>query len=165
MTVEINYDGWKFYNEMMAKYGEYGENHFIYDYGYEMVNVDAIKGLSYPGVLRQEKLDRLYHSVKRKGYLFTRCRDLHLYCLPDRTYTVCTGGNHRPYLAKHLNIKKIRASIEIVIPTELLTNKEVKACKKILEASEVGVDTTHPYFLELCERYNLIPSSVKVNIR
>jgi len=166
-NIKIDYTGWKFFRDVVGKYGGWGQedNYYLYEHGCKMVVVDEIVGLSFPNVLSQQKLDRLYHSIKKHGYYIDRYQDLHLVYTPDKVYTVSSGGNHRPYLAKHLGIKRIKAYVEILIPKTMLTNKERNECDRILSESEPNVNTDHPYFYELCKKYDLIPSEIKIRIR
>jgi hypothetical protein len=166
-NVKIDYTGWKFYRDIIGKYcGDDGEsNYYLYDYDCRLVHSDEIVGLSFPNVLRQEKLNRLYRSIKRNGYYFDRYQDLHLVYTPDKIYTVASGGNHRPYLARMLNIKRIKAFVEILIPKDMLTQEELNECERILNEMEFNVNTDHPYFYELCKKYDLIPSEIKIRIR
>lgn len=162
--VKIDYTDWVFYEEQINQYGEQNEDYYIYFYGYESAYVDEIKGLSRKGVLSQRKLERLYQSIKKNGYLYERYRDLHLLYLPDKTYTVASGGNHRPYLAKLLNIKKIMGLIEILIPKNLLNYEEILECEKILGEEEPDLHNKDPYFYQLCEKYDLLPPKMKIRI-
>lgn len=155
MKIEIDYSGWKFYDDIVREYGDY----YYYDYGVNTVYVDDIIGLSYEGVLSQEKLDRLSKSIKENGYYFKRYQDLHLVLMPNGFYSVCSGGNHRPYLAKKLGIKKIKCAMEILIPKNILTEEQIKKCEDI-----DPVNTDHPYFRQLCEEYNLLPKQMRVNL-
>ncbi|MBD7939054.1 hypothetical protein H9655_18615 [Cytobacillus sp. Sa5YUA1] len=162
--VRVDYTGWEYYDQLIKQYGEQNEDYYIYFYGYKSVYVDEIKGLSYEGVLRQKKLDRLYQSIKKYGYLCERYRDLHLIYLPNKTYTVATGGNHRPYLAKLLEIKKIIGMVEILIPKNLLADEQILECEKILDEEGIDVHTRNPYFYKLCEEYDLLPPKMKIRI-
>ena len=155
MIIKIDYTGWRFYPDIVKEY----ENYYFYDYGEHTVYVSDIIGLSYEGVLSQEKLNRLYESIKVNGYYFKRYSDLHLVLMPDGKYSVCSGGNHRPYLAKKLGIKKIKCVIEILIPKNILTKKQIKKCEEI-----DPIHTDHPYFRQLCEEYNLLPKQMRINL-
>lgn len=155
MSIKIDYTGWKFYREIVQDYGEY----YLYYYGDHTVYVDDIVGLSYKGVLSQEKLDRLYHSIKENGYYFKLYRDLHLVLMPNGQYSVSSGGNHRPYLAKKLGIKKIKCVSEILIPKNLLNKEQMRKCEEVNP-----VNTDHPYFRQLCEEYDLLPKQIRVNL-
>lgn len=156
MRIKIDYNGWGFYRDIVKKYGDY----YLYYYGDHIVYVDDIIGLSYKGVLSQEKLDILYKSIKENGYYFKLYSDLHLVLMPNGKYSVSSGGNHRPYLAKKLGIKKIMCISEILIPKSLLTDEQISKCEEI-----DPVNTEHPYLQQLCAEYDLLPKQMRVNIQ
>lgn len=156
MKVDIDYNGWQFYDDLVKGYGEY----YLYHYGDHTVYVEDIVGLSYEGVLSQEKIERLYESIKKDGYYFERYADLHLVLLPNKKYSVCTGGNHRPYIAKKFGMKKIKCNAEILIPKNYLSEEEIAICEEI-----DPVNSDHDYFRMLCEAYDLMPSKMRINIQ
>lgn len=162
--VKIDYTGWEYYRDLVSPYGEAMEDYYLYSYEYQYVYSDEIIGLTHGTVLSQEKLDDLYDSIMQQGYFYERYEDLHLVYLPNKRYTVCTGGNHRPYLAKLLGIKKIMAYVEILIPKSIITEAEIEECEEILKEEGVNVNTSNPYFYRLCEKYNLLPPKMKVRI-
>lgn len=163
--IKIDYTGWEFYQDLIRAYGNQMEDYYLYFHGCPYVYSDEIIGLSYEGVLSQEKLDRLYHSIMQQGYQYERYQDLHLVYLPNKKYTVATGGNHRPYLAKLLGIKRIIGLVDILIPKSILTEDEIEECESILEEEGLDLHTSDPYFHELCKKYGLLPPRLKVNIK
>ena len=163
-NIKIDYTGWGFHLDMIKKYAKNDDDYYLYEYKCNYAYTDEIVGLSYRGVLRQEKLDRLYDSIKEHGYYYDRYQDLHLVYLPDKTYTVSSGGNHRPYLAKMMGIKKVMAYIEILIPKNILTDQEIKRCEEIIEEEGFDLNYSNPYFYGLCEKYDLLPPKLKVRV-
>jgi len=154
MSIKIDYTGWNFYRDIVQQYGDY----YLYNYGDKTVYVEDIVGLSYEGVLSQEKLDRLDKSIKENGYKFKLYQDLHLVLMPNSQYSVSSGGNHRPYLAKKLGIKKIKGMVEILIPKRILTEEQIRKCEEINP-----IYTDHSYLRQLCEVNNLLPKNVRIN--
>jgi hypothetical protein len=80
--------------------------------------------LSEQEVLNSGKLERLRESITKVGWVDYSPGDLHLILFPNGYYSVCSGGNHRTYLANKLGIPKIKASVTLIIPNELI-NKEI----------------------------------------
>lgn len=171
--LRIDYTGWQFFADLAKRYNG---NYYKYDLGGYEVSVRNIIGLSYEGVLKEEKLKRLYQSIKKNGYIYDdfSYKDLNIVRFPDGMYSVCEGGNHRPYLAKQLGIEEIKAYVSILIPKELLTEEQIELCESI----ETG-DFTNPILEQICRELQLLPKlklprsvrqfpqrkKIKINIR
>ena len=159
MIPQIDYTGWKFFADVVKEYKEDG--YYLYDYGHHEIDVDKIIALSYDGVLNKEKLERLNDSIKQNGYIYKGFQDINLYKFPDGFYSVCHGGNHRPYLAKQLGIKRIMAQYSILIPKTLLSKKQIEIC----ESLEIG-DLTNEKLKKICIDVGLLPiTNIRINIR
>ncbi len=91
--IEINYTGWKFYDEMLREFCV-DDDYYIYQYGELMVPTSSITGLSFPDVLSQRKLFRLYHSILEYRYRYKKKNhlDLHLLLFPNGEYSAASGG-------------------------------------------------------------------------
>ncbi|AMV11553.1 hypothetical protein [Parageobacillus sp. G301] len=157
--MKIDYTGWNFFEELIKPYNN---QYFYYNYGICLVEVKDIIGLSYKGVLDQEKLLRLHESIKKNGYQFRNYSDLHLVRFPNGKYSVCMGGNHRPYLAKKLGIRHIKANVDILIPKEMLSEEQLQICNDI----EID-DLSNPKLKQICKELRLLPNQqpLKINIR
>ncbi|MGN7170839.1 hypothetical protein ACTHSJ_33765 [Paenibacillus cellulositrophicus] len=86
--------------------------------GIRTVRTVDIIGLSLrpEDIANDNKMKRLRRSVEINGWKDYFPGDLHLYLTPEGKYTVCTGGNHRPYLADELGIPAIEADVDVIIP-------------------------------------------------
>lgn len=149
--MNIDYSGWQFYADLVQLYHD---DYYKYDIGRCAVDVDDIVGLSNGGVLREEKLQALYKSISREGYKYegNSYMDLNLVSFPDGTYSVCEGGNHRPYVAKQLGIDEILAYVSVLIPKEMLTATQIELCESI----EIG-DFRNPILEKICRDLQLLP--------
>ncbi|MBY3618605.1 hypothetical protein HGO21_03505 [Acinetobacter sp. CUI P1] len=98
------------------------------DVGIQTVSTEDIIGLSLrpSDIVNDDKMKRLRQSVATKGWIDEFPMDLHLYLTPDVKYTVCTGGNHRTYLADELRIPSIEALVDVVIPKSRISENTAK---------------------------------------
>lgn len=99
------------------------------DVGVQTVCTKDIIGLSLrpSEIANDNKMKQLKQSVASNGWKDVSPNDLHLYLTPNGKYTVCTGGNHRSYLASELRIHSIEASVEVVIPKGKISEDTAKA--------------------------------------
>lgn len=100
----------------MKKYPD--RTYEVCNVGIHTVHTGDIIGLSLrpEDIANDHKMKRLRQSVATKGWKDDFPIDLHLYLTPDGKYTVCTGGNHRSYLADELRIPVIEALVDVIIP-------------------------------------------------
>ncbi|MBM7572665.1 hypothetical protein [Aquibacillus albus] len=120
--------GWKYFNDLVEPYGEC----LYLDYGVTKINPKNIIGLSYSGVVSEEKLVRLVELVNASGWNDNSPQDLHLLLLPNGYFTVSTGGNHRTILSNKMGLDWIKANVEVLIPYERVS-PEVKGQLQSLE--------------------------------
>jgi hypothetical protein len=120
----FNRKRWKRSSEVVARYRPYD----IVDFGLIWVDPIKILGLCHPvkKVKSDSKIQRLRESVTKNGWNDEHPRDLHLYYLPNKKFTVSTGGDHRSYLSNELNIPKIQAYVTIVLPFNVIP-EEIKS--------------------------------------
>ncbi|MCK6075394.1 hypothetical protein [Paenibacillus silvae] len=88
-------------------------------------------GLQPKDIANVNKMKRLRQSVATKSWKDESPIDLHLYIIPEGKYTVCSGGNHRPYLANKLHIPSIEAAVDVVIPKGKITKDTAKAIEAL----------------------------------
>lgn len=122
---------WLPFEKIMKKYpdGTYEVCHI----GIQKVHTKDIIGLGLRprDIANDNKMKRLRQSVATKGWKDESPIDLHLYLIPEGKYTVCSGGNHRPYLADKLHIPSIEAAVDVVIPKGKITEDTAKAIEAL----------------------------------
>jgi hypothetical protein len=113
---------WLQFEDVMKDYPD--GTYEVCDLGIRTVNSDDIIGLGLlpEEIANDEKMKRLRESVDKNGWKDEHPMDLHLYLTPKGKYTVCSGGNHRPYLANELKIPQIEAIVDVVIPKDKISN-------------------------------------------
>ncbi|WP_410986074.1 ParB N-terminal domain-containing protein [Bacillus paranthracis] len=149
--MEIDYTGWKFSNDLHRLYES--EGHHYMGYGIVTVPVEKITGLSYSGVLRQEKLNALDKSVKENGFDLQKHspNDLNLTLYPNGEFSVESGGNHRTYLAKKIGLETITASLNVLVLENQLNDAEIKTLNTL------GHFEKNDYLREIVDRLGIIP--------
>lgn len=107
-------ENWLMFDDLTKSYAPYR----VAGLGNRYINPTDIIGFSLTEneILNSGKLDSLQASVKEKGWKPLHLADFHLVLLPDGKITVCSGGNHRAYLSKKLNLSSVKAYLEILLP-------------------------------------------------
>ncbi|WP_227936017.1 hypothetical protein [Alkalihalobacillus deserti] len=150
--MEIDYTGWKFSDDLHRLYES--EGHHYMRYGIVTVPVERITGLSYSGVLRQEKLNALDKSVKKNGFDLQKHspNDLNLTLYPNGEFSVGSGGNHRTYLVKKIGLETITASLDVLVLEDQLNDEEIKTL------SRLGIFERDDYLRGIVDRLGIIPN-------
>ncbi|QOY37978.1 hypothetical protein AWH56_010645 [Anaerobacillus isosaccharinicus] len=116
---------------------KYGVNYHIFSIGIKEINPKDIEFLSLPEekVSNDDKMLRLRLSFIRNGWTNEHPSDLALDRLPNKKFTVGSGGNHRAYLAKKQKLKKIKAHVYVLVPKQFLItiNEQLDNCYKEIE--------------------------------
>jgi hypothetical protein len=115
---------WLNFEEAVDRYKPF---HTVY-YGIIDIHPKDIIGLSLPEkqIKNDHKMLKLRELVSNNGWNDPHPSDLHLYHLPNGKFTVCSGGNHRSFLANELMIPKIKAYVTILIPRKSIDD-EIKS--------------------------------------
>lgn len=105
---------WLNIEDLLAKYPKYHHYHL----GITEVDPSKIIGLSLDAevIANDSAMVSLKNNVRRYGWKDPSPQELHLIQFPDFTYSVCNGGNHRAYLANQLQLKRIPALVDVLIP-------------------------------------------------
>jgi hypothetical protein len=124
-------------------------------------------------VLYSGKLERLKKSISEEGWIDKSPGDLHLLLLPNGYYSVCSGGNHRTYIANLIGIPKIKASVTLVIPNELINEEVINRIEEInvekssnfqtlrdIAKQQRGMVFGSKEYLDLQEKYNYIDRQI-----
>ncbi|EZH67452.1 hypothetical protein DH09_05855 [Bacillaceae bacterium JMAK1] len=113
-----DHNEWLYMDEVMRSFKK--DDMYFCEFGITYIHPDDVIALSHRKVLRQQKLDRLKEAYKRHGEWYDDPSDpIALLLLPDGRFGI-RHGNHRIYLAKKQNIKKVRALVDIFIPKSLI---------------------------------------------
>ena len=123
---------WARYEKVMNKYSS--NTYYIVNYGIHNIKPQDIIGLSkWPPekLVHDYKMLKLRESVKINGWNDPYPQGLHLYRMPSGKYTVVSGGNHRSILANELGVPEIRAAIDIVVPTSLISANTINIIQNI----------------------------------
>ncbi|UJF34837.1 hypothetical protein [Paenibacillus hexagrammi] len=108
--------------------GDY-DNYLRCELGICDINPKDIVGLSlWPPeeLFNDEYMRFLYDSVLKLGWRDSVPCDLNLELLPNGKYTVSSRGNHRAILARAMNIPRIKANVDLLIPIYFLSEKTHK---------------------------------------
>lgn len=107
---------WKHIDTLIQPYEPYIATYI----GVVEVDPSKIVGISLwtpDEVYSDRKMDNLIEIIREEGWRIDHHpRDIDLMRLPDGTYTVVEGGNHRALLAREIDKKVIKASVRILIP-------------------------------------------------
>jgi hypothetical protein len=126
---------WKLSSEIVSDFKPYE----VVDNGLTWIDPKKILGLCHPSkeVKNDSKMQELRDSVNINGWNDKCPHDLHLYYLPNKKFTVATGGNHRSYLSNELNIPKIQAYVTIVLPFTIIPEELIAKLEYLYLKEEI----------------------------
>lgn len=128
------------------------------DYFYINLGIKTIDPTKIVALSREpdrNRLNSLREKIRQNGWQDIMPRTLSLLLMPNGTYAVDSGGNHRAVTSNEFGIKSIQADVGTYMNISLLTNEELS---NIEEKERMSTNILRQYKQEKNEerRFNLI---------
>lgn len=114
---------WKMTNSILEQISYNSRDFISIELGIQTVNPLDIIGLSRQ--LDGEKLSTLRRKIEEHGWQNIEPHGISLIRLPDQSYIVNAGGNHRAFLCNEFGIDNIQAQVTAFIPKNKLNDNQL----------------------------------------
>lgn len=91
-----------------------------------IVTVNPLMVVSLSRELDQDKLDRIRDKIINNGWIDVSPGELRLLLMPNGSYVVDGGGNHRVYICNELGIENIKAKVGTYMNKDFLSHDELE---------------------------------------